>query len=114
MNFDSKVRRCDLLPQYLNYKEEIDQSILRVLNSGIYTLSKEVQSFESEFAAYLGSRYCVTVASATDGIMLSLKSISVGYGDEVITTTFTAIPTISAIVASGRHQCSPTSILELI
>jgi dTDP-4-amino-4,6-dideoxygalactose transaminase len=101
MNNEPKVRRCDLFPQYLNYKDEIDQSIMRVLISGRYTLSTEVQSFETEFSAYLGSKYCVGVASATDGIILSLKSIDIGCEDEVITTPFTAIPTVSAIVASG-------------
>lgn len=95
------IWRCDLLPQYEKYKEEIDAAIKRVLNSGRYTLAEEVHSFEEEYAAYLGVKYVVSVANATDGLTLSLKALDIGKGDEVITTAFTAIPTISAIIDAG-------------
>lgn len=95
------IWRCDLLPQYLAHKEEIDLAIQRVLSSGRYTLASEVKLFEEEFAGYLGVKHCIGVANATDGLILSLKVLGVQSGDEVITTPFTAIPTVSAIVATG-------------
>lgn len=95
------IWRCDLLPQYLTHKKEIDESIQRVLNSGRYILGTEVLEFEKEFAQYLGVNYGVGVGNATDGLILSLMALGIGRGDEVITTPFTAIPTISAIIHSG-------------
>jgi len=95
------IWRCDLVPQYETYKEEIDQAINRVLSSGQYVLGKEVSSFEKEFAEYIGSEFAVGVANGTDALTISLMILGIGTGDEVITTPFTAIPTISAIIDVG-------------
>jgi dTDP-4-amino-4,6-dideoxygalactose transaminase len=91
------IRRCDLVPQYLELKPEIDEAIQRVLQSGRYVLGDEVRAFEQEFAAYLGVAYAVAVNSGTDAIMMALWALGIERGDEVITTPFTAIPTYSAI-----------------
>ena len=64
------IWRCDLVPQYLELKSEIDQAIERVLRSGRYVLADEVRAFEQEFAGYLGVRYAVSVNSGTDAIMV--------------------------------------------
>lgn len=95
------ILRCDPLSQYKKYKKEVDQAIARVLNSGRYILSSEVERFEKEFAKYFRVKYAVGVASGTDALILSLKAIDIDSGDEVITTAFTAIPTVSAIIAVG-------------
>ena len=95
------IRRCDLVPQYLNYKEEIDNAINRVLHSGKYTLGENVTSFEIEFAEYIGCKYGISVNSGTDALILSLWSLGIKEGDEVITTPFTAIPTYAAIRQVG-------------
>lgn len=95
------IWRCDLVPQFEAYKEEINEAIQKVLMSGRYILNEEVSKFEEEFAAYVGSPYAVSVANATDGLTLSLMVKGIGQGDEVITTPFTAIPTVSAIVDAG-------------
>jgi len=97
------ILRCDLRSQYKKYKKEINAAVKKVLESGRYTLGEEVELFEKEFAAYHGCNHAVGVASATDGLMLSLKALGVGEGDEVIATPFTAIPTVSAIIASGAR-----------
>lgn len=86
---------------YLSYKDEIDKAIKRVLESGWYILDKEVASFEKEFASFIGTKYAIGVASGTDAITLALKSLDIGIGDEVITTSFTATATISAIELTG-------------
>jgi len=89
------------VPQYLAYRDEINEAIERVLNSGRYILAEECASFEAEFARYLGVAHVVGVADGTRAISLALRALGVGPGDEVITTPFTAFPTIGAIVEAG-------------
>jgi dTDP-4-amino-4,6-dideoxygalactose transaminase len=98
---NAMIFRCNLEAQYRKYETEIDAAIRNVLRSGIYTLGEEVAAFESEFADYLGCDYAVGVANATDGLILAMKAYNIGKGDEVITTPFTAIPTVSAIIETG-------------
>lgn len=95
------IWRCDLVPQYEAYREEIHAAMDRVLATGRYVLASELEAFEREFAQYIGVDHGIGVANATDGLTLSLMALGVGPGDEVITTPFTAIPTNSAIVDSG-------------
>lgn len=95
------IFRCDLQPQYEAYKTEIDRAVTGVLSSGRYTLAEEGARFEEEFARYCGVKHAVAVGSGADALILSLKALAVGPGDEVITTPFTAIPTVSAILAAG-------------
>lgn len=95
------IWRCDLLPEYQKYKKEINTAIQRVLNSGRYTLGDEVKKFEEQFANYFKIKYAISVANGTDAIILSLKALDIGTDDEIITTPFTAIPTVSAIIAVG-------------
>jgi len=91
------IWRCDLIPQYNQFKKEIHQAIDSVLESGRYILGENVASFEREFADYIGCQYGVGVNSGTDALMLALSCIDLKPGDEIITTPFTAIPTFSAI-----------------
>ncbi|MCX8021120.1 MAG: DegT/DnrJ/EryC1/StrS family aminotransferase, partial [Chitinophagaceae bacterium] len=82
-------------------KDEIDQAIARVLNSGWDILGNEVKSFEQEFADYLGVKYVIGVASGTEAIYLALSACGIGSGDAVVTVSHTAVATISAIELSG-------------
>jgi dTDP-4-amino-4,6-dideoxygalactose transaminase len=91
------IRRCDLVPQYELYKEEIQAAINNVLESGRYTLGENVESFEKEFSTYIGCEYGIGVNSGTDALILAMSTIGIKDGDEIITTPFTAIPTYSAI-----------------
>ena len=86
---------------YLSHKREIEQAISNVCESGQYILGEEVKNFEREFCDFVGSKYALGVASGTDAIFLSLKSLNIGASDEVITTSHTATATISAIEATG-------------
>lgn len=95
------IYRCDLVPQYLRYKKEVDRAISEVLKSGKYILGEEVKQFESEFAAYLGIKNAIGVANGTDALILAIKALEITKGDEIITTPFTAVPTVSAIIAAG-------------
>jgi dTDP-4-amino-4,6-dideoxygalactose transaminase len=87
--------------QYATLKEELDAAVHRVLDSGWFILGKELEAFETEFAAYIGCRFSVGVASGTDAIALSLLALGIGPEDEVITTDMTAFPTIAAIMQIG-------------
>ncbi len=86
-----------VLLSYLEHKGEIDSAIKRVLESGRYILGEEVRSFEEEFARYTDVEYGIGVGSGTDAIILALKACNIGMGDEVITTSHTAVATVAAI-----------------
>ncbi len=82
-------------------RAEIDSAIDSVLRSGRLILGKQVEAFERAFAAYCGAEHGVGVGNGTDAIFLALKAMEIGEGDEVITVANTAVPTVSAIVATG-------------
>lgn len=87
--------------EYVFLKKKIDTKIKKVLNSNSYILGKEVKTFEKNFSNYLGIKYSIGVSSGTDALILSLKSLNIKPGDEVITTSHTAYATIAAIVEVG-------------
>jgi len=87
--------------QYLAHKAAIDAAIQRVLEGGRYVLGPEVSTFESEFAAYIGVAHGIGVANGTDALVIALKALGIGPGDEVITTAHTAVATVAAIELAG-------------
>ena len=95
------IRVWGYLKEFENEKEEIYAAIYKVLNSGTLILGKGVEKFENKFSKYCGVNYGVGVNSGTDAIFLGLKALGVGTGDEVITVSNTAVPTVSAIVSAG-------------
>jgi len=112
------ILRNDLVPEYLRYKQEIDNAISSVLISGRYTLSEKIIAFENNFASYNDVSYCLGVASGTDAIILALRACGIGRGDEVITTPFTAYATISAIISTGAvpvfvDVCKDSYLLDI-
>ena len=87
--------------QFFAHREEISAAIVRVLEAGNYVLGAEVRAFETAFANFCGARYGVGVNSGTDALILALKALDIGPGDEVITVSHTALATVAAIVAAG-------------
>jgi dTDP-4-amino-4,6-dideoxygalactose transaminase len=87
--------------QYRTHKAAIEAAISRVLESGNYVLGSEVESFEHAFAEYCGVAHAIGVGSGTDALILALRSLGVGPGDEVITVSHTALATVAAIIATG-------------
>ena len=85
----------DLKAAYRRLQAEIDAATARVLAGGWYILGPEVSAFEAEFAAYLGVEHAVGVASGTDAVLLALRALGVGPGDEVITVAHTAVATVA-------------------
>lgn len=86
------------LANYLAHSNEIDSALRRCLKSGSYILGPEVDSFEKEFAAYLGIGQAVGVASGTDALYLALRACDVGPGDAVLSVSHTAVATTAAIM----------------
>ena len=91
----------DLTAQYKSIKTEVDAAVKRVIDSQHFILGPEVEAFESEVAAYCGTKYAVGVASGTDALILSLKALGIGPGDEVITPPFTFFATAEAVSIVG-------------
>ncbi len=91
----------DLRAAYLELKDEIDAAIARVLDSGWYVLGEEVETFEAEWAAYCGAAHGVGVANGLDALVLALRALGVGPGDEVIVPSNTYIATWLAVSAVG-------------
>ncbi len=86
-------------PPYID-KREIN-SVVKVLESGWITRGKVCENFESLLADYTGVKRCLVLNSATAGLFLSMVVSGIGYGDEVITTTYTFAATVNAIVHVG-------------
>ena len=95
------IRVWSYLKEYENEKDEIYAAIEKVFTSGRVILGQSVADFEAAFAAYCGVRYGVGVDNGTNAITLGLRAIGVQPGDEVITVSNTAVPTVSAIVTAG-------------
>lgn len=80
---------------------ELMSSVEQVLRSGHFILGQPVEEFEKSFAQYHQRKYAVGVGSGTDAIILALKALGIGEGDEVITTPNTFITTVSSIALVG-------------
>src|SRR5688572_5404885 len=93
----------DLKAQYHSIRSEIDNVISRVLERGAFILGDEVAACEQEFAAYCGTAYGVGVDSGTAALHIALLACEIGEGDEVITTSHTAVATVAAIEMAGAR-----------
>src|ERR1017187_9755516 len=91
----------DLKTQQAAIKPELDRRIAGVLAHGQYIMGPEIGELEQTLAAYIGVKHCVTVASGTEALLISLMALGVGPGDEVITTPFTFVATVEVIVLVG-------------
>ena len=91
----------DLKAAYLELKNEIDAAIARVCASGWYILGEEVEAFELEFAAHCEANHCVGVGNGLDALVLALRAMDVGAGDEVIVPSNTYIATWLAVSQVG-------------
>ena len=95
-----KVRYSYLKQQFSNC-DDLWSSLKKFVSSGDFTLGKELEIFEKNFAKLIGTKFAVGVNSGTDAIKLSLKVLNVGYGDEVITAANTFVATVGAITEIG-------------
>jgi dTDP-4-amino-4,6-dideoxygalactose transaminase len=109
----------------MQYANELQQAFTDVLNSGWYIMGEALTTFEKEFAEYCGTKHCIGVANGLDALILILKGLNIGEGDEVIVPSNTYIATILAISLVGAtpilvepdlktYNISPDSINKLI
>lgn len=99
----TSVPMLDLARQYASIQSEITAVVQQVCSSQQYILGPDVQKFEEEAAAFIGTKHAISCASGTDAIWLSLAAADIGAGHEVITTPFSFFATASAIVRSGAR-----------
>jgi dTDP-4-amino-4,6-dideoxygalactose transaminase len=95
-----KVPLLDLHAQYKPILDKIKQEINKVLDTHQYILGPQVKAFEEKMAAYHKAKHAIGCSSGTDALILSLKAVGIGEGDEVITTPFTFFATAGSI-----HRC---------
>jgi dTDP-4-amino-4,6-dideoxygalactose transaminase len=95
------VLQTSPLGVYLSLKDAIDEAVAAVLGSGQYILGPQTTAFEGEFAACVGTRQAVGVASGTDALVLALKAVGVGPGLAVVAPSHTATATVAAIELAG-------------
>jgi dTDP-4-amino-4,6-dideoxygalactose transaminase len=98
---EQKIPVLDLKPQYNSLKSEIQAAINRVLESGDFILGQDVTLLEQEVANLLGVKHAIAVNSGTDALMIGLRSLGIGPGDEVITSPFSFFATAESISNVG-------------
>lgn len=97
----TKIEFIDLKAQYAGLRESINARIQCVLDHGQYIMGPEVRELEQKLESYTGARHCITVASGTEALLISLMALGVKPGDEVITTPFTFVATAEVIALIG-------------
>ena len=91
----------DLKAQYKALQPQIQERTNRVLEHGQYIMGPEVKELEDKLQAYTGAKYCITVSSGTEALLMSLMALGIQPGDEIITTPFTFVATAEVIVLLG-------------
>lgn len=96
-----KVPYVDLASQYQEHRTEILDAVDKVMCSGNYILGPEVEAFEKSFASLCGVKHAISVADGTESLMLCMKILGIGPGDEVITAPNSWISSTSSITHVG-------------
>jgi len=98
-----RIPLVDLKIQYQDIKEEVLAEISQALDGMQLFLGKNVQTVETEFAAYCGTQHAIGVGSGTDALHIAIRACGIGPGDEVITVSNTFIATVEAIILAGAR-----------
>lgn len=98
---EEPVPFLDLKTEFAALESEWLDAIRRIGGTGAFILGPEVQAFEREFADYVGAPHAVSVANGTDALILSLKALDIGPGDEVITTPYSFFATAEVVSRVG-------------
>jgi len=98
---EEKIMLNNLYRQFSLHKEEYEKKVIEVLNSGWYILGKEVKSFEKEWANYIGTKYCVGLASGLDALWIAFRLLNIKENDEVIVCSNDYIACVMGITING-------------
>jgi dTDP-4-amino-4,6-dideoxygalactose transaminase len=96
-----KVPMLDLVAEHAPYRAELQSAFDRVLDSGRFVLGPEVEAFEREIGAWIGTPHAIGVSNGSDALLLALQAVGVGPGDEVICPTYTFFATAGAVARLG-------------
>lgn len=96
-----KIPVLDLSPEIDALWDELNTAIQDVLRSGAFIMGPPVKQFEAEVASYLGVKHAIGVNSGTDALVIGLRALGIGPGDEVITTPFTFFATAESVSMLG-------------
>ena len=96
-----KVPLLDLQAQLEYLEDDLVAAVTRVVKSTRYIQGPEVEEFEKEIADYCGAAYGVGVTSGTDALLISLMSLGIGPGDQVLTTPYSFFATMGVILRVG-------------
>ena len=96
-----KITVWGYLKEYAETKDELLKAVTEGFESGTPILAQSVTDFEQAYSDYIGVKFGVGCDNGTNAITLALKALEIGKGDEVITVSNTAIPTVSAVVTAG-------------
>ena len=95
------IQLMNVQRQHETYASEYEEAALKVLRSGSYIGGEEVCAFEEEFASYEGAKFGISCGNGTDALVLALRALGIGSGDEVITVSWTFFATAESIAAVG-------------
>lgn len=95
------ISLVDLTAQYHSIKNEIDAAVLSTLESGHFILGPQVAMFEESVASYIGVSHAIGLASGTDALVLALRALNIGAGDEVIIPAYTFFATAGTVMSVG-------------
>jgi len=99
----TKIPYVDLIGQHAPIKDELLQAVGSVIDNGKFILGSEVNEFEEQFAQLCGVRYALGVNSGTDALILALRSLDIGPGDEVLTVANSFVSSVSCIISVEAH-----------
>lgn len=97
----SNIPILDLAPEITELRPKILEAVNTVLDKTNFIMGEEVKHFEQEVASFLGTKHAIGVNSGTDALVIALRALGIGVGDEVITTPFTFFATAESISAVG-------------
>jgi len=98
-----KIPIFSLKKQHGSLQKGLEEAFRRVVTSGSFILGPEVESWEREFAEYLGAKHAVGVSNGSDALLLALQALDVGPGDEVILPTYTFFASAGSVARLGAR-----------
>ena len=95
------VQFVDLKRMHDSIRDELNRVINNVVDDSSFITGNYLSSFEDEFAKYVGTKYCIGVASGSDALYIGLRALGIKPGDEIIVPSFTFTATVDAVVRNG-------------